>query len=76
MGATATEILKIMWRNPSGISVDRLREAVDPKYSRFFTNGLGNLQEGGILLQRGRHVMFPDPVLRVFVKYYLDNTDF
>ncbi|MEL6883782.1 MAG: hypothetical protein AAFP87_04680 [Pseudomonadota bacterium] len=76
MGATATEILKIMWRNPSGMSVDRLREAIDPKYSRFFTNGLGNLQEGGILLQRGRHVMFPDPVLRVFVKYYLDNTDF
>lgn len=74
MGATAAEILRVLWRNPSGVSEDVLRQAIDAGFRRFFDGAIRNLESGSIISRRGKYIMFPDPVLRVFAKFYLDQT--
>ena len=74
MGATAAEALKVLWRNPSGVTEDVLRQAIDVSFRKYFDSAIRKLEEGKIVSRRGKYIMFPDPVLRVFAKFYLDQS--
>lgn len=72
-GVTGEEILKIIWRNPNGIAEERIRAALSKKYKKYFDRAIRKLESGNIIRRRGQFLIFPDPALRILVKYHLDK---
>lgn len=72
-GATEYALLQIVWDHPSGITEDEARKKTDSVYKQFFDKAIQRVESAGIVTRRNQSLYFSDPVLRLFVKFKIDE---
>ena len=72
-GATEYVLLQIIWDHPSGITEDDARRKIDSIYKQFFDKAIQRIESAGIVTRRNQSLFYSDPVLRLFVKFKIDE---
>lgn len=75
VGVTGESILWQVWRKPTGLVEDDIRQSLPVRQKRYFDQVLKKLEQGNIVNRRGKYLVFSDPALRLMVKFHLDRSN-